>query len=90
MEIYLIGTCGGGRVEVVLSGWSGGAIILGISTLVHAPAGKPRLLGYYAHCPLAPVSTAICWAVAGAIYWLGRRGRQLVGLNRLGALSPSL
>ena len=44
------------------------AIVLGVSTLIPAPASKPSLLGYYAHCPLAPISTVICWIIAGAIY----------------------
>ncbi|MEM3863736.1 MAG: hypothetical protein QW699_04520 [Metallosphaera sp.] len=48
-------------------------IILGVSTLVPAPTDKTSLLGYKTLCPLAPVSTAVCWAIAGAIYWLGRR-----------------
>ncbi|RLF21796.1 MAG: hypothetical protein DRN15_10590 [Thermoprotei archaeon] len=48
-------------------------IVLGISTLVPAPASKPCLLGYYAHCSLTPISTIICWILAGLCYWLGRR-----------------
>jgi len=44
------------------------AIVLGVSTLIPAPASKPSLLGYYAHYPLAPISTVICWIIAGAIY----------------------
>jgi hypothetical protein len=55
--------------------WVGVAIftILGISTLIPAPASKPSLLGYYAHCSFAPISTIICWIIAGVIYWLGKR-----------------
>jgi len=49
------------------------AVVLGISTLIPAPASKPCLLGYYAHCSFTPISTIICWAIAGAIYWLGKR-----------------
>jgi len=49
------------------------AFALGVSTLIPAPASKPCLLGYYAHCSFTPVSTVICWAIAGAIYWLGKR-----------------
>ena len=49
------------------------AVILGISTLVPAPASKPSLLGYKAHCSWTPISTIICWAIAGAIYWFGKR-----------------
>jgi len=48
-------------------------IILGISTLVPAPASKPCPLGYYAHCPFTPISTVICLVIAGVIYWLGKR-----------------
>jgi hypothetical protein len=48
-------------------------VVLGISTLVPAQASKPSLLGYYAHCSAAPVSTIICWIIAGACYWLGRK-----------------
>jgi hypothetical protein len=49
------------------------AIILGASTLIPAPASKPSLLGYYAHCPLTPISTIILWIIAGVIYWLGKK-----------------
>jgi hypothetical protein len=48
-------------------------VILGISTLIPASASKPSLLGYYAHCSFAPISTIICWIIAGVIYWLGKR-----------------
>jgi len=48
-------------------------IVLGISTLVPAPASKPSLLGYYAHCSFAFASTIICWIIAVACYWLGKR-----------------
>jgi len=52
------------------------AVVLGISTLIPAPASKPSMLGYYAHCPFAPVSTAICWVAAWVVYRLGRsRGK---------------
>jgi hypothetical protein len=47
--------------------------VLGIWTLVPAPASKPCLLGYYAHCSFTPVSTLICWVIAGILYWLGKR-----------------
>ncbi|MHA1665595.1 MAG: hypothetical protein ACTSVW_07170, partial [Candidatus Njordarchaeales archaeon] len=53
------------------------AVVLGISTLIPAPASKPCLLGYYAHCSFTPISTIICWVIAGVIYWLGKRkGKQ--------------
>jgi hypothetical protein len=51
-------------------------VVLGVTTLIPAPASKPSLLGYYAHCSFTPISTVICWIIAGAIYWAGsRRGR---------------
>ena len=31
-----------------------------LATLVPVLAGKPSLLGYYAHCPFTPISTVIC------------------------------
>ena len=49
------------------------AIVLGVSTLIPAPASKPSLLGYYAHFSFAPISTIICWIIAGIIYWLGKK-----------------
>jgi hypothetical protein len=48
--------------------------VLGVATLIPAPASKPSLLGYYAHCSFTSISTIICWVIAGAIYWLGKRG----------------
>ena len=41
---------------------------LAILTLIPAPASKPSLLGYYAHCTFAPVSTLICLALAAITY----------------------
>jgi len=52
------------------------AVLLGISTLIPAPASKPSLMGYYAHCSLTPISTIICWVIAGVIYWLGKRKEE--------------
>ena len=52
------------------------AAALGAMTLVPAPASKPCLLGYYAHCSFTPISTLICWAIAAAVYWLGKRGEK--------------
>jgi len=49
------------------------AIILGASTLIPAPASKPSLLGYYAHCSFTPITTIILWIIAGVIYWFGKR-----------------
>jgi hypothetical protein len=47
--------------------------ILGISTLVPAPASKSNLMGYTSHCSFAPISTIICWVIAIVCYWLGKR-----------------
>jgi hypothetical protein len=52
------------------------AVILGISTLIPAPAGNVGLLGYRSHCPFAPISTIICWAIAGIIYWFGKKKEE--------------
>lgn len=49
------------------------ALLLGLSILMPAPASKPCLLGYYAHCTFTPISTIICWVVAGVCYWLGQK-----------------
>jgi len=64
---------GGSRLKIYY--WIGivAFIALGISTLIPAPASKLSLLGYYAHCSFTPVSTLICFVVAGIIYWLGKR-----------------
>jgi len=48
-------------------------IALGISTLVPAPAKKPNLIGYYSHCTFTPISTLICWIIAGFVYWIGKK-----------------
>jgi hypothetical protein len=48
-------------------------VVIGIITLIPAPASKPSLLGYHSHCPFAPISTIIWWIAAGVIYWLGRK-----------------
>lgn len=55
--------------------WAGvvASSALGIMTLIPAPASKPCLLGYYAHCSFTPVSTVICFAIAGAVYLIGRK-----------------
>ena len=57
--------------------WVASAVagIAAVTTVVPAPASRPCLLGYYAHCSWTPYSTLICPAIAGAIYWFGlRRG----------------
>jgi hypothetical protein len=48
-------------------------VVLGVTTLIPAPASKPSLLGYYAHCPFTPISTVIYWVIAGVMYWFGRK-----------------
>ena len=48
-------------------------VVLGVTTLIPAPASKPSLLGYYAHYSFTPISTVICWVIAGVIYWFGRK-----------------
>jgi hypothetical protein len=48
-------------------------VVLGILTPVPAPASKPSLLGYYSHCSFSPVSAIICWIIAAASYWFGKR-----------------
>ena len=45
--------------------------IAGITTVVPAPASRPCLLGYYAHCSWTPLSTLICLAIAGIVWWIG-------------------
>jgi len=47
------------------------AALAAVSTVVPAPASRPCLLGYYAHCSLTPVSTLFCLAIAGGILWVG-------------------
>ena len=49
------------------------ASIAGVVTVVPAPASRPCLLGYYAHCSWTPLSTLICLGIAGAIMWVGER-----------------
>jgi hypothetical protein len=48
------------------------AIILAGITVLPAPASKPFLLRYYAHCSWTPISTIICLAISAVIYRLGR------------------
>lgn len=49
------------------------AVLLGAVTLVPASASKPCFLGYYAHCSFTPISTVLCWMIAGSLYWYGQR-----------------
>lgn len=47
---------------------------LGVWTLLPIPgASKECYLGYYAHCSFTPISTLICFVLAGIVYWRGRR-----------------
>ena len=49
------------------------SVLAAISTIIPTHASKPCLLGYYAHCSWPPYSTLICMAIAGVIYWIGKR-----------------
>jgi hypothetical protein len=59
------------------------AFIMGIYTLVPTPidasnlflrrAAMPNLFGYYSHCSYAPMSTLICWIIAGTYVLYGKR-----------------
>ena len=51
------------------------ALLMGIWTVIPAPASKPCALGYYAHCSWTPWSTLMCLAIAGILYWRGLRRR---------------
>jgi hypothetical protein len=51
-------------------------VVLGIFTLVPVPASKLNMLGYYSHCTFTPISTVICWVIAGVCYWLGLRAAK--------------
>jgi hypothetical protein len=55
--------------------WAGMAVavVLGLWTLIPDSASKVGLLGYRSHCPFAPISTIVCWLIAGVIYWFGKR-----------------
>lgn len=46
-------------------------IILGVSTLIPAPASESSFLGYYAHCSFTPISTIIMFGLAGWLFWYG-------------------
>jgi len=46
------------------------AVLAAVITVVPAPASRPCLLGYYAHCSWTPLSTLICLAAAGLIWWM--------------------
>ncbi|HXX87006.1 MAG TPA: hypothetical protein VEH86_00975 [Candidatus Acidoferrum sp.] len=52
------------------------AVILGISTLIPSPSSGADLLGYRTHCPFTPISTIISWAIAGIIYWFGKKEQR--------------
>jgi len=46
--------------------------LAGVSTALPASASKPCLLGYYAHCSFTPISTVICFVIAGVLWWKSR------------------
>jgi len=48
-------------------------IVLGVSTIIPAPARKPCFLGYYAHCSFTPISTVISFIIAGIVFWYGKK-----------------
>jgi len=50
------------------------ATLAAVSTVVPAPASRPCLLGYYAHCSYTPLSTLICLAIASIIHLFGSEG----------------
>ena len=52
------------------------ALLLGLWTVVPAPASKPCFLGYYAHCSWTPWSTVMCLALAGGLYLIGMKKRR--------------
>ena len=62
-------------------GWSWGivfAVAMGLWTLFpDSTASKVCFLGYRAHCSFTPISTAICWLIAGIVYgcsrWFARK-----------------
>jgi hypothetical protein len=47
------------------------SILLGVSTVIPAPASEMSFLGYYAHCSFTPISSIILFALAGVIIWYG-------------------
>jgi len=56
--------------------WVGTVIagVLGICTLIpYTNSSKNCFLGYKAICPFTPISTIICLAIAGFIFWLGKK-----------------
>jgi hypothetical protein len=59
--------------EVVLLGWNRSFCHFRIIHVNPAPASKPSLLGYYAHCSFTPISTIVCFVIAGEIYWFEKR-----------------
>jgi len=50
--------------------------VLALTTVIPAPARKPCLLGYYAHCSFAPVSTAILIAFGLGFLVIGIKKRK--------------
>lgn len=50
--------------------------ILGLTTVMPAPASKPCLLGYYAHCSFTPVSTVILVVLGIVFLAIGSRKKK--------------
>ena len=55
--------------------WVGIAVlvVLGIITLIPVPAKKMNLIGYYSYDSFSPISAIVLFAIAGVIYWFGKR-----------------
>jgi len=50
--------------------------ILALTTVIPAPASKPCLLGYYAHCSFTPVSTVILTVLGLGFLAIGIRKKR--------------
>jgi len=70
------------------------AMLLGIWTVMPAPASKPCFLGYYAHCSWTPWSTVVCLTLTGILYLIGQRRRISEGSylknNKIWSIGASL
>lgn len=53
------------KVSAIVAG------VLAVATVIPGHASKVNLFGYYSICSFASVSTLICLAIAGVIYWVG-------------------
>ena len=59
--------------EVVLLGRNSGPSCFGDYYITSFSRKENELIGYYSYDPFSPVSAIVLWAIAGAIYWFGRR-----------------